>query len=322
MTEHGIVGLAGPWRPRRILIGYNVHSDLRDYLVERRPDLEIRSRSLAEVTEEDVAWAEVYVGFRRPAIGTIGDVRWVHCVGAGVDAFLYPAPIGDDVLLTRTDESFGPQIAEYCISRALAVAQGLIPLAVEQRAHRWTPRWPEPVRGRRVVVVGTGDVGRAVAGAFAAMGCDVSGISRTGRRVPPFARVAPSSALGDVVAEADILVLAAPLTRETHHLVDRAVLSGCRNVLLINVGRGALVDEAAIPAALDAGWLRAAALDVFEVEPLPPASPLWDREDVIVSPHVAGLTTTKGAGDGFLESLAALERGELPEKVVDRARGY
>ena len=92
--------------------------------------------------------------------------------------------------------------------------------------------------------------------------------------------------------------------------------------MLINVGRGKVVDESVLPEALDAGWLRGAALDVFETEPLPASSPLWDRADVMVSPHVAGLTTITGAINSFLESLASIERGERPIGLVDRERGY
>jgi phosphoglycerate dehydrogenase-like enzyme len=312
----------GPWHPRRILIGYNVHGDLRDYLAERRPDLELRSRKLTEVTKDDVKWAEVYVGFRRPSIGDLGGVAWVHCVGAGVDAFLFPRALPDDVLLSRTDEPFGPHIAEYCLSRALATTQGMLPLAEEQRAHRWTPRWPELLRGRRVLIVGTGEVGGTIARLFDAVGCEVHGVSRSGRLVPPFRSVAPTSALAEAVVGADTIILAAPLTEGTYHMVNRRILEQCRGALLINVGRGALVDESVLTRALDEGWLRGAALDVFEVEPLPVESPLWGRGDVIVSPHIAGLTTTKGAGDGFLECLAAVERGEEPRTIVDRRRGY
>jgi phosphoglycerate dehydrogenase-like enzyme len=125
-----------------------------------------------------------------------------------------------------------------------------------------------------------------------------------------------------MVGEAHWLILAIPLTAETVRLMSRDVLARCRGAFLINVGRGALVDEEALPEALDAGWLRGAALDVFATEPLPSDSPLWARRDVLISPHVAGLTTVEGAAQGFLECLAQLERGERPRTTVDRSRGY
>lgn len=308
--------------PKRVVIGYNVHADLESYLHRHRPDLEIIGKRFPEVTADDLAWADVYVGFRRPPVAGWGSVRWVHCVGAGVDAFLFKDPLPDEILLTRTNEPFGPQISEYCVARALAFTQHLVPLARAQHDHQWRPVHIETLAGSRVVVLGTGEIGAGIARVFASLGCEVHGVSRTGKANPAFVSVSPVNALVERVEDAQWLVLAAPLTDDSYHVVNREVLAACRKAVLINVGRGALVDEAVLPEALDAGWLRGAALDVFEAEPLPATSPLWGRSDVIVSPHVAGLTTTAGAGDGFLECLARLEDGKVPPGVVDRVRGY
>jgi phosphoglycerate dehydrogenase-like enzyme len=129
-------------------------------------------------------------------------------------------------------------------------------------------------------------------------------------------------AFAAVLEGADWLVLALPLTEDTFHLLDRQRLSLCRGAYLINIGRGAVMDEASLPMALDRGWLSGAALDVFEREPLPPDSPLWRHPAVTISPHCSGLTTIAGAGAGFLECLAAVERGETPRWKVERGEGY
>jgi phosphoglycerate dehydrogenase-like enzyme len=121
---------------------------------------------------------------------------------------------------------------------------------------------------------------------------------------------------------ADWLILALPLTEDSFHLFDRQRLSECSGAYLINVGRGAVIDEGALPAALDKGSLSGAALDVFEREPLPPDSPLWRHPGVTISPHCSGLTTVDGAGEGFLECLEAVERGETPKWAVRREEGY
>ncbi len=113
-----------------------------------------------------------------------------------------------------------------------------------------------------------------------------------------------------------------PLTDETNGLVNRDVLQRCRNAVLINAGRGAVVTQDAIPEALNSGWLRGAALDVFEKEPLPTTSPLWTDKRVLISPHISGITTMAGALDGFLECLTELEHGRIPKWVVDRDRQY
>jgi D-2-hydroxyacid dehydrogenase (NADP+) len=311
-----------PWHPRRILVSHTLHEGLGEYLLARRPDLEVRAMGSSEITAEDVAWAEVLVGFRPPRAGAWQALRWIHCIGAGVDAFAFRTGLSPETLLTRTAEDFGPQMGEYCLTRALAVTQRLRPLEAEQRERSWKPKHPEQIRNTRVLVVGTGAVGRGIARAFQGAACIVEGVARAGAPRDPFSRVHPIGDFARAVREVRWLILACPLTEETYHLLDRNRLSLCAGAFLINVGRGRLVQEELLPLALDQGWLAGAALDVFETEPLPQASPLWARADVMVSPHISGLTTIPGAGDGFLASLEALEAGRRPELAVDPARGY
>ena len=310
-------------QPKRIVIGAKAHADLARGILDARPDLEIRGNAYDRLTSGDLVWADTYVGFRRPPLPTMGNVRWVHCTGAGIDSWLHPDELPREILLTRTSESFGPMIAEWALARALAFKQQIVDLADRQRAHEWAPRDVALIRGTHAVVVGTGDVGTHVGRLFAAMGCAVSGVSRSGDGDPlVFSRVVTASALADMAASADWLILTLPLTRETRGLVDRRVLNACRGAVLINAGRGAVVDEWAIPAALENGCLAGAALDVFEIEPLPATSPLWDDRRVMISPHISGLTTMEGAVDGFLECLGEIERGKLPVRTVDRERQY
>jgi D-2-hydroxyacid dehydrogenase (NADP+) len=311
-----------PWRPKRILVSHDLHEGLGDYLTARRPDLEVRAKPLADISAEDVAWAEVMVGFRPPREGRWQELRWIHCIGAGVDAFAFRTGLAPGTLLTRTSEDFGPQIGEYCLARGLAVTQRLRHQENEQRARQWRPKHPEQIRGSGVVVVGTGAVGRGIARAFLGAGCLVGGVSRSGAAREPFGTTWTVAQFTDAVRGARWLVLACPLTEETFHFLDRTRLAECGGAYLINVGRGPLVEEAALPEALDRGWLAGAALDVFETEPLPGSSPLWERPEVAISPHVSGLTTIPGAGDGFLLALADVEAGRRPSLAVDPVRGY
>jgi len=313
-----------PIPPRHILVATRSHAEIVAALRTRRPDLECRGAAHTEVTEDDLAWADAYVGFKRPpAAATLGGVRWVHCTGAGVDSWLAPPALDPAILLTRTPESFGPAIAEWAVARIFAIQQQLAELAAAQRDHRWAPRDASRVAGTRALVVGTGDVGGAVAAALSAVGVIVSGVSRSGRAGHPAFRTAHAAdALPSLVGEADWIVLALPDTPATRGLFSRGIMERCRGAVLLNAGRGSVVDEAALPEALDRGWLRGAALDVFAVEPLPTSSPLWDDPRVLISPHCSGPTSVAGAVDGFLECLGALERRQLPKWAVDRARGY
>lgn len=309
--------------PKRLVIGANAHADLKAYLLSRRPDLEIRGARMLEVTQDDLNWGEVYIGFRRPPTESLGAVRWIHCTGAGVDAWMAP-PLDDDILLTRTPESFGPAIAEWVVARIFAHQQGLRRLDVAQRDRVWATGADSPmVHGTRALVLGTGDVGGAVARLLTAVGVHVVGVSRSGvSREPAFATVYPTNSLGELVGSVNWIVCTLPITPQTRHLVNRDLLSRCSGAVLLNAGRGAVVHEAALVEALDKGWLGGAVLDVFEVEPLPAESPLWNHPKVVISPHSSGPTTIAGAGDGFLECLGAIERGERPAWTIDRARGY
>ncbi len=309
--------------PQRIVIGANAHAELATMLAAARPDLEIRGNRYVDLTPDDLSWGDSYLGFRRPPLPSMGNIQWVHCTGAGVDSWLYPDELPREILLTRTSESFGPRIAEWALARALAFSQQVIDLHVAQQAHQWLPRETALLHGSRVLVVGTGDIGTHVGRLFAALGCHVTGVSRTGRGDDAvFVRLAATAALPTVVAEAEWIVLTVPLTATSRGMFSRALLAKCNGAVLINAGRGAVVDESALPDALSSGWLRGAALDVFEVEPLPESSPLWNDARVMISPHISGLTTNEGAVAGFLECLAAIERGETPSWVVDRERGY
>jgi phosphoglycerate dehydrogenase-like enzyme len=252
----------------------------------------------------------------------MGNVRWIQCTGAGVDSWM-ASDLDPSILLTRSPESFGPMIAEWAVSRIFAIQLQVLELADAQRERRWAPRDIARVAGTRALVVGTGDIGRAIAASLHALGVHVTGVSRSGTAdSTAFSAVHPSSELGNLVGTADWIVVAVPDTPASRGLISRDVLSRCRGAVLLNAGRGSVVEEAALPEALDNGWLRAAALDVFATEPLPLESPLWLDPRVMVSPHISGLTTIDGAAHGFLECLESLEGGALPKWTVDRERGY
>lgn len=308
---------------KRVVIGANAHAVLSEALLRRRPDLEVRGRRYTDVTDDDLRWGDAYLGFRRPPLAGMGNIRWVHCTGAGVDAWLFPEELPRDILLTRTTESFGPMIAEWALARALAFSQQLGALAEDQRNRHWQHREVAMLRGTRAVIVGTGDVGSHVGRLFRALGCMVHGISRSGAGdAAVFSSCSTAGSLAVEAATADWLIITLPLTAATRGLVGRTVLESCRGAVLMNAGRGAVVAESLIPEALHKGWLRGAALDVFEVEPLPPESPLWNDPRVLVSPHISGPTTPVAALDGFIECLDTIERGVQPATVVDRERQY
>lgn len=311
-----------PAPPRTVLVTDFFRDEQLPLLRAARPKIEFRVRGPKELTAADIAWAEALIGFRPPQQLEVRGPKWIHGSGAGVDAWLFRREFPADVLLTRTNQPFGAMIGEYCLARALAERQAMIQLYEQQRRSAWEYRTIPLVEGTRAVVVGTGEVGRGIAARFHALGARVDGVSASGRSVHPFDRVFERRHLHEALKECDWLILAAPLTESTYHMIGATELSFARGSYLINVGRGALVDEGAIVPALEAGQIRGAALDVFESEPLPTTSPLWQHPKVLISPHISGITSVAGATEGFLHALAALERGERPDTAVDVKRGY
>ena len=255
-----------------------------------------------------------------------GGPDWVHIASAGVDRLLFPGLVEGDAVVTNSRGVFDEPIAEYVLGLVLAFAKDLHTTVRLQGERRWRHRETERVTGARALVVGTGPIGRAIGRRLSAAGLSVSGAGRTARDADPdFGLVHPMERLGEALAWADYVVLAAPLTEQTRRMIDAAALDRMRpSARLINVGRGALVAEADLVEALRAGRIAGAALDVFEDEPLPESSPLWDMPDVVVSPHMSG--DVLGWRDELVRMFAAnFDRylsGRPLRNVVDKRLGY
>ncbi|WUI04317.1 D-2-hydroxyacid dehydrogenase [Spirillospora sp. NBC_00431] len=255
-----------------------------------------------------------------------GGPGWVHIASAGVDRLLFPRLVEGGTVVTNSRGIFDEPIAEYVLGLVLAFAKDLHTTVRLQAERRWRHRETEGITGARALVVGTGPIGRAIARRLSAAGLAVSGAGRTARDADPdFGVVRPVEGLGELLTTADYVILAAPLTPQTRGMIDTAALDRMRpSARLINVGRGALVAEADLVKALLDGRVAGAALDVFEDEPLPPSSPLWDMPNVIVSPHMSG--DVVGWRDElvrlFTDNLARHVAGRPLRNVVDKRLGY
>jgi phosphoglycerate dehydrogenase-like enzyme len=252
-------------------------------------------------------------------------VRWIHAASAGVDHLLFPELQNSPVVLTNARGVFDRPIAEWTLGMMLVFCKGLHTTLDLQRSATWEHRESEPLAGRRVLVVGAGEIGRAVARLASAAGMDVTVVARTARDDAELGRVVGTAELDDELAEADFVVLAAPLTEATHGLMNAQRLRRMRRgARLINVGRGELVDETALLASLEDDHLGGAALDVFMTEPLPAGHRFWTMPNVVVSPHMAG--DEIGWRDAliaqFTRSLRRWMRGDPIANVVDKNAGY
>ena len=253
-------------------------------------------------------------------------VRWVHATSAGVDRLLFPALRESDIPLTNARGIFDRPIAEYVLGLILTYAKDLHTTRDLQRAHRWQHRDTERIEGQRALVVGAGSIGRQIARACGAMGMQVTGIaSRDRDDDPDFQTVYGNDRLQAVLPEQDYVVIAAPLTPATKGLFDEALFRHMAgHARLINIGRGPIVRTDDLVAALQAGELAGAALDVFEEEPLPADHPLWAMDNVIISHHMAGdvVGWRRALSEQFIANLERWQQGEALHNQVDKGRGY
>jgi phosphoglycerate dehydrogenase-like enzyme len=282
------------------------------------------------LVESDAAFA-AFVD--RDLVPSLTRLRWVQAPAAGVGHILSPELNASPIVLTSARGVRARAIAEHVMLMALALARQVPLVLRRQKEHAWALEEIEAaagirtLRGKQMGIVGLGSIGSEVAGVAAAFGMRVVATRR--RTAEPLPRgvesVLPPERLPDLLASSDVVVLSAALTPETRLLINRESLAHVkRGALLINIGRGRLIDDDAVIEALRTGALGGAALDVFTREPLDPGSPYWDLPNVIVTPHVSGAMEDYWTPlvALFSENLRRFEQGEPLINVVDKTAGY
>lgn len=254
------------------------------------------------------------------------ELRWIQSASAGVDRLLFPGLVEGHVVLTNARGVFDEAIAEYVVGLFLLFAKGLAGVRDRQRRGEWLHQETERLAAKRVLVVGVGSIGQAIARSCRALDMRVRGVARAPRgREGAFEAIDGVDGLVGAVRRADFVVDALPATAETRHVFGEEVFGAMRpSTRFVNVGRGSTVDEQALVRVLADGRLAGAALDVFEEEPLPPSSPLWSMPNVIVSPHMSGDAAgwKEAVVELFVENLERYLTGRPLRNVVDKRRGY
>jgi len=261
-------------------------------------------------------------------LARVPDLEWLHSRSAGLEGVLVPELAASPAIVTNGRGAFSPSLAEFALAGLLFFLKDLRRLVRSQEAGEWDQFDPDMLHGRTLGIVGYGDIGRATAALLHPLGVRVVALRRRpelSREDPLLEDVLPVERLGELMSRVDDVVVAAPLTPDTRGLVDARALSALKSTsILVNVGRGPVVDERALLEALEQGRIRGAALDVFETEPLPDGHPFWRLPNVLLSPHSAD-HVPGWIEDGtrvFLRNLDRFRRGESLLNVVDKARGY
>lgn len=253
-------------------------------------------------------------------------LRWVHVASAGVDRLLFPDLVRSPVTLTNSRGVFDIPVAEYVLGLVLAFAKDLPATLDLQRSSSWRHRETERLDGQTALVVGTGPIGRETARLLRAVGMRVVSVGRRARSDDPVLGVVRSAGtLDDLLPDADVVVLAAPLTEQTRGMVGARRLRAMKpTARLVNVGRGPLVVENDLLDALRSGQIAGAAIDVFDTEPLPPDHELWRTPGMIVSPHMSGdfVGWLDALADLFVANYRRWRAGDPLLNVVDKNLGY
>jgi phosphoglycerate dehydrogenase-like enzyme len=267
------------------------------------------------------------------------ELRWVHSATSGVERALTPAARARGVVVTNARGVFSRPIAEHVLLMILALSRRLPQLLELQRERTWQPLEGRELRDLTIGIVGYGSLGRAIASLAGAFGSRVIATRRRpgatdepapdGDEAFPFPakldRVLGPDGLHELLAESDVVVLAAPLTPETDGMIDEAALAAMKpDAWLINVARGRLIDDGALLRALRDGRIGGAALDAYQEEPLTPSSPFWDVPNLILTPHTAWSSSRvlDRSIDLFCDNLRRFRAGEPLRNVVDPAAGY
>jgi phosphoglycerate dehydrogenase-like enzyme len=257
-------------------------------------------------------------------------VKWLHSLSAGIDKLLFPELINSAVVITNARGVYKRSLAEFALLGVLFHLKQTRRMIESQRTARWDSFGVHLAEGRTLGIVGYGEIGRECAKLAKAFGLRTHALRRSIEKSmddPYIDRMFKPDDLHAMLKASDVVVCAAPLTRETHHMISSAEFAVMKpTAILVNIGRGPVVDESALVTALREGSIGAAALDVFEHEPLSAESPLWSMSNVLISPHCADRTIDPDwmdlSSQLFMENFHRYAKGEQLVNIVDKAAGY
>lgn len=284
---------------------------------------------------EELPDSDIFVGYslRAPQLVDAKKLKWIHSTAAGVAQLMYPELQQSGIVVTNPSGVFAVPMAEHTMGLLLAMARNFPDAVRQQDQAKWSQQtlWDKPqhlteLSGKVLLIVGFGSTGREIAKRARGFDMRVWGVTRSGKADMMYAeRIVAASALNDVLPEADYVVISAPETAETKHLIGAAQIARMkRGARIANVGRGSLVDESALIEALESGRLGGAALDVAQTEPLSADSPLWKTSNLFITPHTSAVSDRLWERETSL-LMELLERwfdGRELFNRVDFVRGY
>jgi len=310
-------------------------AEVAESIRQHWPEMRVVHLPHYDLLSPELPDTDIFVGLalRPEQFRMARQLKWIHCTAAGVAQFLYPEVLSSGIMLTNASGVHAITMAEHIVGMMVAMARDFPGSMRYQFQRKWAqqeiwdgPSRPRELHGQVALLVGFGAVGRAVAERVRAFGMRVWAVTRSGQADPAAAeRAFPAAQLIPALQGADFVILAAPETPETHHLLGAQQLSAMKpSAFLVNVARGSLVDQTALIGALEKRAIAGAALDVTSPEPLPPESPLWSMANVFITPHTSGVSERlwQRETELLLENLNRWFAGEPLRNQVDLTRGY
>ena len=300
--------------------------------VEKEDEVLFFNNEKELLESENIEDIEIILG--EPELSTVHsmkNLRWIQMTWAGVNIYTSAPDFPENIVLTNASGAYGCVISEYIVSGILALVKNLFAYRAQMQDGGWSKiEGEDTIEGKRVLILGTGNIGEETAKKLKCFGCETVGICRTpGKKVPFFDEMFTIDSLDEQLPCADIVIIALPGTAETTGMFDADRINRMKtDAILVNVGRGFIVNTDDLTEALQSGCLRGAVIDVTDPEPLPENHPLRNMENVILTPHISGVSwgdnnfTKKRIMEIFCENLKRDNNNEPKRNIVDFGKGY
>lgn len=292
------------------------------------PRLQIETLRVGESpTPAQLAQTEVMLALNAPpgVLSNMPRLRWIQAITVGIDNWLARPDLGEDIALTCARGSHRVAMPENILGALFHITKPYARSTIDQKAGRWVRQVSEPLAGKTLGILGLGTIGQELARKAAALELRVIGTKRSPAPVAGVEKVYPPGEVDAVLAQSDFVLLLLPLTDETDCIINAATLAKMKpGAWLLNFGRGGLIDDDDLVAAVKAKTIAGAVLDVYRTEPLPAEHPFWGTEGITVMPHIGGLIAGRDeiVAAIFAENLRRYLGGEPLNALVERARGY
>lgn len=308
-----------------LLIIHRWAPDFKNYLQNLVPDLTITAWTSAEIIPPNIEEIDIILGWKFPTAlpKRAKKLKWIQSIGAGADHILSQPDLAPDVLITRSIGNLDVLMAEYVLGFCLYFTLQMPRILKNQSKAKWEPFRTNKLQGKTMALLGLGAIGSTIAAKAKSLGMRVIGAKRTEGTVAGVDKIFFGEPWRQMLPQADFLVVVLPITSETSGMLDADALKLLKKeCYLINISRGEIVDQQFLTNLLKEKRIAGAALDVFAEEPLPSESPLWKMANVVVTPHIAGISQPAGICPDFLENYKKFIKGEALKYQVDRSRGY